>query len=70
MDSTFFAGYESQSHSFNVKCSLMHGNAPSQVSKLIHEYFEYKRFIGEKIMELLLSSPDLNPIENLWSIVK
>ena len=30
----------------------------------------HKRFIGEKLMESSQSIPDLNPIKNLWSIVK
>ena len=44
--------------------------APHNVSKLIHEFFEYKRFTGEKIIEWPLSSSDLNLVKNLWSLVK
>ena len=47
----------------------MRDNAPSHVSKLTCEFFEYKRFT-EKIMEWPPSSLDLNLIKNLWSIVK
>ena len=47
----------------------MDDNAPFIVSKITHEFFEHKRFTGEKIMELPSSSP-LNLIKNLWAIVK
>ena len=52
---TFFAGYKSQSHSFKKKCVFMHKNDP---------------FTWEKIMEWLPSISNLNPIENLWSILE
>ena len=70
MDKTLFAWYELQSHTFKVKSAFIHDIAPSHVSKLIHEFFEHKRFAEEKIMEWPSSSPELNPIENLCSIVK
>ena len=55
---------------FKVKCASMNDNASSYVSKLPRKVFEHKRFAGEKIMGWPFSSIDLNPIENLWSIVK
>ena len=48
----------------------MHDNAPSHISKLTCEFFEYKRFIREKIKKWPPSSPDQNLIKNLWSVVK
>ena len=69
MDKTFFAWYISYSR-FKVKYVFMYNNAPSHVSKLIDEFFEHERFTGEKIMKWLPSSPDLNLIKNLWSMVK
>ena len=48
----------------------MYDNALSHVSKLSLEFFKHKRFTGEKIVEWPPSSPDLNPTENLWSMVK
>ena len=60
----------SQFRSLKETCVFMHDNTPSHVSKLTCEFFEYKISIGENIMEWSLSSPDLNLIENLWSLVK
>ena len=34
------------------------------------KFFEHKKFTGKKIMEWLPSSPELNSIKNLWSIMK
>ena len=48
----------------------MCANATSHVSKLICEFFEHKRFIGDKIMEWPQSSLDQNPTKNIWSNVK
>lgn len=70
MNKTFFSWHKSQSSNFKVKCVFMHNNAPFHVSKLTCELCEHKRFTGEKIMEWLPSSPDLNLIKNQWSIVK
>lgn len=48
----------------------MHDNAHFHVFMVTHQTFQCKRFTGENIMELRLSSPDLNPMENLWSLSK
>ena len=53
-----------------MKCVFIHNNASSHVSKLTHEFFEHKRITGEKKMEWPPTSPDMNPIENLWSFEK
>ena len=69
MDKNFFTWYQFKSRSFEVKCVFIYNNTPSQVAKPNHEYFELKRFTGWKIMELILSNPDLNSIENQWLFV-
>src|SRR2546423_4797939 len=46
---------------------FMQDNAPYHSSKLYREYFEKKQL---SIMEWPPYSPDLNPIENLWSDFK
>ena len=52
--------FHGASLSLSVKCVFMYDNALSRVSKLTCEFFEHKRFTGEKIMEWLTLSPDQN----------
>ena len=51
MEETFFEWYESHSCSFKVKRVFIHDNAPSHEYKFICEFFQHKRFTGEKIMK-------------------
>ena len=48
----------------------MPDNAPFHVSKFTCDFFEPKRFTIEKIIKWSPSIPELNRIENIYSIVK
>lgn len=48
----------------------MNDNISSYVSRVSREFLECKSFTGDKIIEWQLSSLNLNPIENLQSIMK
>ena len=62
--------YEKKSLSFRKKMIFMQDNAPSHAAHLTLDFLKKSFVKNATIMEWLPNSPDLNPIENMWNIIK
>jgi len=70
LDEAFIPWLEKQSHGLRKSLIFQQDNAPAHKARYTMTWLNVKGFKEKKIMVWPPNSPDLNPIENMWAMIK
>ena len=70
LEGSFIPWLESQPLRLRKKLVFMQDNAPSHASQFTKSWLEEHGLVGDRYMDWPPNSCNLNPIENLWAIIK